>query len=216
MGVEVKVCGITNEEDARNSLKAGAHYLGFIFHPKSPRYISLDYAGSICENLKDFSFKKVAVDVSPALEDVLQMKQAGFEFYQFHFPLELQEEKVRQWSKIVGVSNLWLAPKLLPGIDFPEYLLEYADTFLIDSYSQDKFGGTGKPADWESFAKYQSSYPTKKWILAGGIGPNNIASACQKLDLRQVDVNSGVETVPGMKDEIKIKKLFLCLQELEK
>ena len=52
--------------------------------------------------------------------------------------------------------------------------------------------------------------------ISRGIGPNNIASACQKLDLRQVDVNSGVETEPGMKDEIKIKKLFLCLQELEK
>ena len=212
MGVEVKVCGITNEKDARKSLKAGAHYLGFIFHPKSPRYISLDYAGSICENLKDFSFKKVAVDVSPVPADVLQMKQAGFEFYQFHFPLELKEEKVRQWSKIVGVSNLWLAPKLLPGIDFPEYLLEYADTFLIDSYSQDKFGGTGKSADWESFAKYQDLYPEKKWILAGGIGPKNVISSIRMTHARMVDLNSAVEAKPGQKDLEKIKSVIEALK----
>ena len=67
----------------------------------------------------------------------------------------------------MGPSNLWLAPKLPPGADFPDYLLEYAETFVIDAYSQDKFGGTGKSADWKSFSKYQDLYPEKNGFLLG-------------------------------------------------
>ena len=94
MGVEVKVCGITNEWDALNSLQAGATYLGFILYPKSPRYITLEDVKRICESLKDISCKKVAVDVAPKLEDVALMQKAGFQFYQFHFPLDLEKDMI--------------------------------------------------------------------------------------------------------------------------
>jgi phosphoribosylanthranilate isomerase len=216
MGVEVKVCGITNKRDALNALQAGANYLGFILYPKSPRHITLEHVKRVSDSLKDISCMKVAVDVDPKLEDVALMQKADFQYYQFHFPLDLDKEIIRQWSEMVGPSNLWLAPKLPPGADFPEYLLEYSETFVIDAYSQDKFGGTGKSADWKSFSEFQNLYPEKKWILAGGIGPDNIASAYHKVDLQIVDINSAVESEPGVKDEAKIKKLFLCLQELEK
>ncbi|MEC8243776.1 MAG: phosphoribosylanthranilate isomerase [Verrucomicrobiota bacterium] len=216
MRVEVKVCGITNKRDAINALQAGANYIGFILYPKSPRYITLEDVKRISESLKDFSCQKVAVDVAPKFEDVALMQKAGFQFYQFHFPFDLEKKIIRQWSEMVGPSNLWLAPKLPPGADFPDYLLQYAETFVIDAYSQHKFGGTGKSADWKSFSEFQNLYPEKRWILAGGIGPDNIASAYQKVDLQVVDINSSVESEPGVKDEDKIKKLFLCLQELEK
>lgn len=216
MTVEVKVCGITNRKDAESALIAGAKYLGFILYPKSPRFISTENSRFIIESLKNFSFRSVAVDVCPAPEKVKLFKEAGFQYFQLHFPLNFDTTIIRHWSELVGCSNLWLAPQLPPGSDFPENLLKHAKNFLIDCYSQEKFGGTGKPADWKSFSKYQKKYPEKKWILAGGIGPDNIAYALQQLDLELVDVNSAVESVPGLKDENKIKNLFLCLQGLEK
>ena len=151
MTVEVKVCGITNLKDAKSALLAGARYLGFILHAKSPRNISLENSNLILEDLGNFSFGRVAVDVCPTPDSVLQMKEGGFDFFQFHFPLDFDTSKIFQWSKLVGPANLWLAPKLPPGGNFPEQLLEYAEYFVIDSYSEDKFGGTGNSADWESF-----------------------------------------------------------------
>jgi phosphoribosylanthranilate isomerase len=213
MGVEVKVCGITNKRDALNALQAGASYLGFILYTKSPRHISLEHVKQISESLKDISCKKVAVDVAPRLEDVALMQKADFQYYQFHFPLDLDIEIIRQWSEIVGPSNLWLAPKLPPGADFPDHLLQYAETFVIDAYSQDKFGGTGKSADWNSFSKYQNLYPEKKWILAGGIGPENVVSSVIQTDARMIDLNSAVESKPGQKEVDKIKSVFESLKE---
>jgi phosphoribosylanthranilate isomerase len=213
MGVEVKVCGITNKRDALNALQAGASYLGFILYTKSPRHISLEHVKQISESLKDISCKKVAVDVAPRLEDVALMQKADFQYYQFHFPLDLDIEIIRQWSEMVGPSNLWLAPKLPPGADFPDHLLQYAETFVIDAYSQNKFGGTGKSADWNSFSKYQNLYPEKKWILAGGIGPENVVSSVIQTDARMIDLNSAVESKPGQKEVDKIKSVFESLKE---
>ena len=216
MAVEVKVCGITRKEDAETALTAGAKYLGFIQYPKSPREISLDSSKSIIQSVGNFSFGRVAVDVCPKPESVVQMKDAGFDFYQFHFPYDFDTKQIRQWSELVGPSNLWLAPKIPPGNSFPESLLDLADTFVIDAYSKDKFGGTGNTSDWNSFAHYQAENPDHNWVLAGGMGPENIEQAMRELDLRMIDVNSALETAPGIKDQALLKKFFLCLQELEK
>lgn len=216
MSVEVKICGITRSEDAETALKAGAQYLGFILYAKSPRKISITDAILISENYADFSHSKVAVDVCPDLDKVRQMKEAGFDFFQFHFPLDFETEKILQWSELVSPSKLWLAPKLPPGSAFPEQLLDLAETFVMDAFSKDQFGGTGQTSDWDSFSKYQTLYSNHKWILAGGMGPENIGYAVQHLDLGFVDVNSAVETSPGIKNKDKIKNLFLRLQELEK
>ena len=213
MGVEVKVCGITNKRDALNALQAGANYLGFILYPKSPRHITLEDLKRVSDSLKDIACKKVAVDVAPKLEDLALMQRADFQFYQFHFPLDLDKEIIRQWSEMVGPSNLWLAPKLPPGADFPDHLLQYAETFVIDAYSQDKFGGTGKSADWKSFSEYQNLYPEKKWILAGGIGPKNVVSSVVQTDARMIDLNSAVESKPGQKDVDKLKSVFESLKK---
>ena len=114
MCIEVKVCGITNKRDAINSIQAGADYLGFILYSQSPRSTNLDNVKRISDCLKDTSVKTVAVDVVPNLADVVLMQQADFKFYQFHFPLDLEKEKILKWSESVGPANLWLAPKLPP------------------------------------------------------------------------------------------------------
>ena len=214
MTAEVKVCGITNLKDAKTALLVGARYLGFILYAKSPRNISIENSNLIFENLGNFSFGRVAVDVCPTPESVLQMKEGGFDFFQFHFPLDFDTSKICQWSKLVGPSNLWLAPKLPPGSDFPEKLLEYAENFVIDSYSEDKFGGTGNSADWESFSNYQKKYSDKKWILAGGIGPQNVVQAVQMTSATIIDLNSRVESKPGIKDKEEIETVFKFISDL--
>ena len=103
MAIEVKVCGITRNEDAETALTAGAKYLGFIQYPKSPRKISLDSSKSIMQSMDSFSFGRVAVDVCPKPESVVQMKDAGFDFYQFHFPMTLIPNKF-----VNGASSLVL------------------------------------------------------------------------------------------------------------
>lgn len=212
MDIEVKICGITNKIDAIKSVQAGANYLGFILYPQSPRFITLENAIRISKCLKNTLCKSVAVDVVPKLDDIVSMQETGFQYYQFHFPLELEKKIIRRWSNIVGPTNLWLAPKLPPGTKFPEYLIDYADTFVIDSYTDSKFGGTGKLADFKSFMKFQSLYPEKKWILAGGIGPKNVVSSVLETNASMVDLNSAVEVSPGHKDLEKIKSVFTALK----
>ena len=128
--------------------------------------------------------------------------------------MDFETEKILQWSELVSPSKLWLAPKLPPGSAFPTTFRSCK--LCHDAFSKDQFGGTGQTSDWDSFSKYQSQYSNHKWILAGGMGPENIRYAVQHLDLGFVDVNSAVETSPGIKNKEKIKNLFLRLQELEK
>ena len=109
---------------------------------------------------------------------------------------------------MVGADNLWLAPRLPTGTNFPEDLIPFAQTFLIDAYSKDRFGGTGELSDWSGFLNWKNKYSSKSWILAGGISSENIKEALSETQANMIDVNSGVETSPGIKDHVKIKKFF--------
>ena len=208
MTIEVKVCGITRLEDAKASLTVGAKYLGFILYPQSPRKITIDDSKQIIENLNSFSYGKVAVDVCPTPQSVMQMKKVGFDFYQFHFPQDFDLTKICQWSELVDPSKLWLAPQIPPGNSFPEKLLELAETFVIDAFSKDKFGGTGNISDWDNFLSFKKDFPSKKWILAGGIGPQNVLQAVELTKPSVIDLNSKVESKPGIKDKGKIETIF--------
>lgn len=95
-----------------------------------------------------------------------------------------------------------------PESDLNEALLPLANTFLLDTFRKDSFGGTGRTGDWEKFAEIQQKYPDKTWVLAGGLNPENISEALNQTKTRFVDVNSGVETSPGIKDEFKLRAFF--------
>jgi phosphoribosylanthranilate isomerase len=89
---------------------------------------------------------------------------------------------------------------MLPGA-----LLPLAETFLLDSFRPDGFGGSGRTGDWKIYSQHRQLHPGKTWILAGGLSPENIGSALAESGARFVDVNSGVETAPGVKDHSKLK-----------
>ncbi len=207
--ISVKVCGITRLEDANIALELGAEKLGFILHENSPRKIELN---KIREFKTEFDLEvkqMVAVEVIPKIKDIKEMLDLGFGSFQFHFPYDLSRKIIESWAELVGVENLWLAPRIPAGVDFPEDLLCLANTFLVDAYSEDKFGGTGLCSDWEQFSYWQNYFSVKKWILAGGLSSENIENAIKISLAQRVDVNSGVEYSPGVKDHQKIKDFFM-------
>ena len=204
----VKVCGITRLEDGQNAISIGASFLGFIFFEGSPRCIDPETARKIWDGLNPTRTHSVAVTVDPDPSFLREISKLGFDFFQLHFSSSVDPDRICEWAEIVGSENLWLAPRISPEEDFPVVMLPFADTFLVDAYDKEKFGGTGLSSDWERFSDWKSKYADKKWILAGGIGPENLRDALARTNPDIVDVNSAVESEPGVKDHEKVKKVF--------
>lgn len=207
----LKVCGLTRLEDARLAAEIGADFLGFILYPKSPRHLPLGTFSEFATELPRGP-RRVAVMVEPSLEDLDWAQETGFDRFQIHARHDLSPATVRGWSDAVGPANLWLAPKRPPGAPFPEAWLDLADSFLIDTFHAEGFGGSGRTGDWAGFASLAKERPRKTWILAGGLGPDNVADALAKSGARYVDVNSGVESGPGLKSPEKLRTLAAVLQ----
>jgi phosphoribosylanthranilate isomerase len=210
---EVKVCGITRLEDGQNAISLGASFLGFILFEGSPRYIDPETARKIWHELNPSQTFSVAVVVDPDPSFLREICQWGFDFFQLHFLGSVDPDRISEWSEIVGSENLWLAPKLHPSDSFPEQLLPFADTFLMDAYSEEKFGGTGEVSDWKGFGNLKARFPSKTWVLAGGLSPQNLSDALCETSATRIDLNSGIESEPGMKDFSKMKKAFSLLRD---
>jgi phosphoribosylanthranilate isomerase len=210
-GIRFKVCGLTSIVDAEFADRCGADYLGFILHPKSPRHISLAQYRAMAARLPDR--RKVAVSVEPTLAELAAMKEAGFDFFQIHFRPETDDATLTGWSRLVGERHLWLAPKLPSGEDVTAATRAVAKFVLLDTFHADGFGGSGKTGDWGKFARHQAEHRGNIWILAGGLNPENIGEALRQSGAKFVDVNSGVESAPGVKDEAKLKRFVVALHQ---
>lgn len=208
-GIRFKVCGLTSLIDAELADRCGADYLGFILYPKSPRYISLAQYRAMAPRLP--ARRKVAVSVEPTVEELIAMQEAGFDYFQIHHRTETPAERLHAWSHTVGHKRLWLAPKLPPEADVAPVALEAAKFIMIDAFHRDAFGGTGQVGDWAKFARHRTAHPKNFWILAGGLNPDNIGAALKETGTRFVDVNSGVESAPGVKDLAKLKRFVVAL-----
>ena len=210
-GIYVKVCGLTSLADAAAACEHGADYLGFILYPKSPRYVGLKAFKSMMPSLP--ALKKVAVMVYSSPDDLEQVKDAGFDFVQLHFPNETPFFEAARWTEIIPPERLWLAPRVPPGQDLDLAFMSLAETFLLDSYHPTKMGGSGETGDWSAFARLRDKFRNVSWVLAGGLNPENIAAAVSGSGARTVDVNSGVEVSPGVKDHAKLAAFFEALKQ---
>jgi phosphoribosylanthranilate isomerase len=210
-GIRIKVCGLTSLVDADFADRCGADYLGFILYPKSPRRISLETFRAMAGHLPER--KKVAVVVEPTIGELALLGDVGFAFFQIHFRHDFPPSTVAAWSRMIGPERLWLAPKLPEPADVAPELLPLASHFLLDTFHADKFGGTGQTGNWAKFARHQQAHPEKTWILSGGLNADNIGEALARSGARFVDVNSGVEAAPGVKDHAKLKHFMVRLHE---
>lgn len=211
-GVRIKFCGLTSLVDAIHADKLGADYLGFILHPKSPRFIPLRDFQNLAPNLPQ-GRKQVAVMVAPEEADLAAARDAGFDRFQLHFPADLEVSRLAEWRELVGRERIWLAPRRPPQTAFDTRWLEYGDTILVDTYSPDKFGGTGKVGNWAEFKELQRLSPDHTWVLSGGLSPHNVAAAMSQSGGRFLDINSGAETAPGIKDHAKMNAIILAVHE---
>jgi phosphoribosylanthranilate isomerase len=210
-GIRIKVCGLTSLVDAEFADQVGADYLGFILYPQSPRFISLKKYEAMNSRLPPR--KRVAVMVEPTAEELAQTVAADFDYFQIHFRHDLPTAAVQGWSEVVDKNRLWLAPKLPPMVDVPAVLLPLARFFLLDTFQADGFGGSGQTGDWAKFARHQKAQPDKSWILSGGLNPRNIGDALKQSGAKFVDVNSGVEASPGIKDTEKLKQFVVSVHK---
>lgn len=199
----IKVCGLTRPEDIRACLAAGVRYLGVNRHSPSPRFVPGENLDALLALIP--KGKRVFVDVAPSLADLAEADRSGFDFFQIHFdPKSVTAQKVAAWADCVGPERIWLAPRLAGGVTFPMELIRHAAAFLIDGYSPQAFGGTGKTADWAGVAALKSVHPEKTWLVAGGLNPENILDAARASHADILDLNSGIEDAPGLKSETKL------------
>lgn len=210
-GTRLKVCGITSLVDAETADACGADYLGFNLYPKSPRYVPLEVFKAMSLRLP--GRKKVAVVVEPEIEQLPKLLEAGFDCVQLHFSHETPFFQVALWADSIPADNLWLAPRAGAHGEVDPAFFPLAHTVLIDAHDANKFGGTGKTADWAKFRELREKYTRVQWILAGGLNAENIGPALEASGANFVDVNSGVETAPGIKDQAKLRAFVLALHK---
>ncbi|TAG27196.1 MAG: phosphoribosylanthranilate isomerase [Verrucomicrobia bacterium] len=208
--IRLKICGLRRPEDASLAASLGADYLGFIVYAKSPRALALDDFTALAGKLPSGP-EKVAVLVEPCVAELTQARDAGFDRFQIHAQHDVDLARVRAWSAVVSPDALWLAAKVPPGAGFPEPWLDWANTFLVDTFHPAGFGGSGQTGDWSEFARLATAHPAKRWALAGGLSPANICEARAQSGARLLDVNSGVEISPGVKSAEKLQALAAAL-----
>jgi phosphoribosylanthranilate isomerase len=197
----IKVCGITRAADAAMALAQGADYLGINCWSGSPRFVPAAARAALLREIP--ADKRVAVTVNPSVAEAGALIAEGFAIVQAHFDPAKAECDPKALSAQLGVKHLWLAPKLADGAEWPADLIPLAEGFVHDAHAKDAFGGTGKVSDWSRFQKLLQKYPQSLWILAGGLGPDNIVAAV-KSGASFFDLNSGVELAPGLKSVEKL------------
>ena len=195
---EIKICGITRLEDALCAAECGAHAVGFIFHPASPRYVTAERVKAIVAELPA-GIVTVGVFVNRPAEEVERTVAAcGLDMIQVHGDESPTYCRLLPPERIVKA----VSPRT------PEELRRLADyevrAFLVDARDAGRYGGTGKRADWELAAKLGQSHPL---ILAGGLDAGNIAEAIAAVAPCAVDINSGCESAPGIKDHALIRQI---------
>jgi phosphoribosylanthranilate isomerase len=207
-GIRFKVCGLTSLVDAELADRCGADYIAFNFYPKSPRFVSLAQYRAMAPRLP--SRRKVAVTVAPTAAELAALVDVGFDCFQIHYGPDTPADQLAAWSEQVGAKRLWLAPKLPPEADVSEAALVAAGTILLDTFHAG-FGGSGRTGDWGKFARLRKAHRKHTWILAGGLNPENIGAALAESGAKFVDVNSGIEAAPGVKDFEKMKRFTVAL-----
>ena len=199
----VKICGITREEDAVLAAALGAAALGFVFWDGSPRAVSPERARAIVRSVPPL-VSAVGVFVNQPWEEIAAIAAAvQLDAIQLHGdePVAECERYPRRVIKAVPVSQLAHASR------WPEHV-----TLLVDGTDADRRGGTGRSVDWGAVAPVARQ---RRIILAGGLNPGNVGDAIAAVGPFAIDLSSGVESAPGIKDGTRLRALFASIRRAE-
>lgn len=204
MRTRVKICGITREQDARTAVASGADAIGLVFYPQSPRFVSVEQACKIAGAVAPFvTLVGLFVNATPAdIQNVLTA--VPLNLLQFH------GQETNQDCNEFGLP--FIKSIAMKGeTDLSSEIASYPDAsgFLLDTWQPDTHGGGGKVFNWEQVA----DRPEADVILAGGLTPENVALAIQKVKPYAVDVSSGVESASGIKSAEKIRAFLAAVEQ---
>jgi phosphoribosylanthranilate isomerase len=196
MSTLVKICGITNPDDALAAVEAGADALGFMFYEPSPRHVSIEATAEIVRAIPPFVMK-VGVFVNAAEEIVLRaITECGLNILQFH------GDETPEYCQLFPVMTI--KAFRIRDAGSLKTLTDYkTDAWLLDAFAEDRFGGTGERFNWD-FA-LEARKLGRPIFLAGGLTVENVAEAVRNVRPYAVDVSSGVEASPGKKDHLKVR-----------
>jgi phosphoribosylanthranilate isomerase len=230
----VKICGITNLEDALIAVEAGANAIGFVFHAKSPRHLDPQEAARISERLPA-ELERVGVVVPHSMDEIIFIaRTARVSALQLHLSVMAPLMGSESASYANGMEVFAPADKLflaLPAAPFierrssPDFAALRGgalpkgifDTIFLDSGSQSQPGGTGRAFDWNAAQPLVEDMNKQvKVVLAGGLTAQNVSEAMQILHPWGVDVSSGVEASPGKKDPQKVRAFIRAVREADK
>lgn len=201
--VKVKICGITNVEDALAAAEAGADAIGLMFYEKSPRCVSLEQAELISQQLPPYIIRVgVFVNPEPGLVGTA-MAHCGLAMLQFH------GDESNDFCHQFGLMSM-KAFRVKDETTLAQLANYTTEAFLLDSYVAGKQGGTGEKFNWDLAVEAKKF--RKPIFLSGGLTPENVAGAVQKVVPFGVDVSSGVESAPGKKDHKKIRDFVAAVR----
>lgn len=198
IAVKIKICGITNVEDALAAIEMGADLLGFNFYPKSKRYVTHEKAREIIAKLPTF-VDTVGVFVNESASQIKKVSKGGMLNW-----VQLHGDETPEFCDVLR----WISPKVIKAIrvrnadDIQRSNKFYTDAVLLDAFHPVEYGGTGEKFDWNLVTNLQT-----RVFLAGGITPENAVEAIS-IGAYGIDICSGIESSPGIKDHEKMQKLF--------
>lgn len=200
-GVFVKICGLKSAADATACAEAGASAIGINFYPKSKRFHPLSEARTW---LGDFAGgpARVALFVNAGMDAIREVVDSAlFEAIQLH-----GDESPEFCAAVQALGLPVLRGVALRTVDDMALLTDHpADAYILDAHAPDEYGGTGRLSDWHLAAEAVRRFPGKTILLSGGLSPENVARAISDVRPFGVDVASGVESAPGVKDYTRIR-----------
>lgn len=207
--MKVKICGITDEKALDAAAEGGADFIGLVFYPPSPRALTAEDAARLAARISK-NMKAVGLFVDPddaALEEIMSRVPLGM--IQLH-----GDETPDRVAAIRDKTGLPVIKALRVAVPADAAVAagyeDAADWLLFDAKSRSAPGGTGRSFDWALLRDFRSRKP---WMLAGGLSAGNIAGALKTLKPDAVDVSSGVEDEPGVKNPLKIKEFIRMVKE---
>ena len=210
--IQVKICGLRTAEDVAAAVSAGARYLGFNFFPKSPRSVDAETARALAVDVPA-GVAKVALLVNPTDAELDRLiETVPLDMLQLHgseTPERVASIRARYGLPVMKVLGVASAEDL----DAIDSYSAVADQLLLDAKPPKDAvlpGGNGLAFDWKLLAGRK--YWTRPWMLAGGLTPDNVAEAIARTGAKQVDVASGVESAPGVKDAGKMAAFIRAAQ----